>query len=65
MNKVTITSQESQAHVASVDLRNRTGEWKRRQTLCDNRDCRENNFKLILFEITFLQTSLFFKQILL
>ena len=41
MNKVTLTSQDSQAHVASVDFRNRTGEWKRRQTLCDKRD---NNF---------------------
>ena len=41
-----------------VNLRNRTGEERRRQTLCDNRD---DNF----FQITFHQTSLSFKQIFL
>ena len=41
-----------------VNLRNRTGEERRRQNLCDKRD---NN----LFEITFCQTSLPFKQIFL
>ena len=38
-----------------VNLRNRTGEERRRQTLCDNR----------VFGITFRQTSLSFKQIFL
>ena len=42
------------ARIAS--LRNRTGEQRRRQTLCDKRT-------IILFEKTFRQTSLFFKQI--
>ena len=41
-----------------VNLRNRTGEERRRQTLCDKRD---DNF----FEITFHQTSLSFKHIFL
>ena len=56
MNKVTLTSQESQAHVASVD--SRTGKWKRRQTLCDKRD---NNFVWNNISPNFT----FFKQILL
>ena len=46
------------SHLLLVDLRIRTGEERRRQTLCDKRD---NNF----VEITFRQTSLSFKQIFL
>ena len=41
-----------------VNLRNRTGEERRQQALCEKRDN-------ILFEITFRQSSLSFKQIFL
>ena len=39
-----------------VNLRNRTGEERRRQTLCDKRD---NNFALLPQNFTFLWTNLF------
>ena len=44
--------------VILVNLRNRTGEERRRQTLCDKRT-------IILFETTFRKNSLSFKQIFL